>query len=134
MEYDDWKDKDARVVGNGGKLDNRVEPVVEDYQKLAIPLCAAIKETGKREGQRVRVELDLPVEVVALAAWLHYRAESYEKDTEFPLVDIGFPPVEEQRERAEKHLQASLCLGFWEDFQLLQNSIHPLLFEKPTEP
>ncbi len=49
------------------------------------------------------------------------------------VTDIDMPPVEKQRERAQKHLHSSLCLAFWGDFELLNYNIHPLLYEKPKE-
>ena len=107
--------------------------VEEDFKKLGVRLSEAMKKTEQDKGKTMRVVLDIPVEVGALATWFDYRLESYHKLVEpFP-TDIDIPPVEVHRKRAKRHLQRVLCSWFRENYNLLDDGIHPLLNEKPTK-
>lgn len=104
--------------------------VAEDFQKLAKRLQVAMKKTEDGNGKKMRVVLDIPVEVGTLATWFDYRLESYHDRTEpFP-TNIDIPPVEVHRKRAVRHLRNVLCSWFWDNYQILNYGIHPLQHEK----
>ncbi len=123
MSHDDLKDRKQDTV------------VIDNFVKLANRLIAPMTDTERGEGKTMRLVLDIPVEMGALAAWLDLRGQHYYDENWTTPFDphVGIPPVHAHRQRARRHLFEVLNEWFHEELHQLSTENHPWLYERPKE-
>jgi len=104
--------------------------VHEDFKRFEARLREPMEKTAQRKGKTVRVVLELPEEVVALAAWVGRRSDTYHHRPDSLPTDIGIPLGKAHKQRGRRWLEYTLCSWFRSDFNLLQYGIHPLLLRR----